>query len=575
MESTEEVASGRPSVEADPRPTIEPDQTPPGQPEGGLNAESSPKPATAVPDSTSPGSQPSISGPEPVPSSPSSQPPARGGRIVVGGLGRPDTLDPLSAESEASRALIPLLFDSLLAHDPDSGQLIPHLAEDWTVAGDSRSITFTLQTDARWHDGQPVVADDVIFTFELARDPARDSLYGPALKYVSDISAPGDRTAVISLDEAHCPSLAALGELPIVPRHLLDQTDLAATSFDKVPVGSGPFVFVESTPEGEVHLARNDDYWGGAPYLDAWSYRPFENAGDLQRAVESEQIDVALMPPGYLPSSTDPAGALSVYRYPAPEFLFVAFNNDHPVLGDPKVRLALSMAVDREPVLDQALAGGGDLIAGSLPSAHSAADPDLRPPDYDPEGARQLLAEAGWTDSDGGGWLDRDGERLSLPVRTNGGNQLREDLATLVASYYRAIGVDAPVELVIWGAVVDDLFTHDFDTIVFSWPLSAEPDQSRWWLSTEDEIGSAYNFGSFANESVDRLLQEAVTVPSCDAASRAGLYRQVQDALAQERPYDFLLIPYAALLARPDLRGLGVGTFSGPFDSATDWYIQP
>jgi peptide/nickel transport system substrate-binding protein len=420
-----------------------------------------------------------------------------------------------------------------------------------------------------------VVADDVIFTFELARDPARDSLYGPALKYVSDISAPGDRTVVISLDEAHCPSLAALGELPIVPHHLLDQTDLAATSFDKVPVGSGPLVFVESTPEGEVHLARNDDYWGGAPYLDAWSYRPFENAGNLHRAVESEQIDVALMPPGYLPSSTDPAGALSAYRYPAPEFLFVAFNNDHPVLGDPKVRLALSMAVDREQLLDQALAGGGELIAGSLPSAHWAADPDLRPPDYDPEGARQFLAEAGWTDSDGDGWLDRDGERLRLPVRTNGGNQLREDLATLVASYYRAIGVDAPVELVIWGAVVDDLFTHDFDTIVFSWPLSAEPDQSQWWLSTEGEIGSGYNFVSFADESVDRLLQEAVTVPSCDAASRAGLYRQVQDALAQERPYDFLLIPYAALLARPDLRGLGVGTFSGPFDSATDWYIQP
>ncbi len=510
--------------------------------------------------------------PQPPASTARPSPPIRGGEVVVGGLSHPDTLNPTLAESEADRALVSLVFDSLSSYDARTGQLVPRLAEKWLIAPDSRTITFTLRTDAHWHDGQPVVAEDVVFSIEAARDPAIGSLYGPQLEHVTEVRAIDNNTVVVSLDAAHCPSLAVLGELSILPQHVLAGSESGSASFASAPLGSGPFVFVDWTAEGEVRLARNDDYWGDVPYLDALAYRPFDTHDELGRALESEQIDVALMPAGYPPDTSDPH-AFSTYRYPAPEFLFVAFNNEHPILGDSRVRQALSMAVDREQLLDQALKSAADLMAGSLPTTHWAADSTLDPPPYDPDGARQLLAEAGWSDSDGDGWLDRDGERLHLPVRTNGGNRLREDVVSLVAGYYRAIGVYAPVELVLWGAVVDDLFTHDFETMVFSWPLRAEPDQSGWWLSTENEIGSGYNFGSFSNETVDRLLGEALAVPGCDPGDRAELYRQIQAVLAQERPYDFLVIPYATLLARSDLDGIEAGPFAGPLESAADWYI--
>jgi peptide/nickel transport system substrate-binding protein len=498
-----------------------------------------------------------------------------GGQIVVGGLGYPDTLNPLLAESEIDRALVPLLFDSLLAYDAHSGLLIPHLAENWTVASDSRTITFTLRTDARWHDGRSVDADDVVFSIQAARDLSLDSLYGPQLRHVVEVAAPGNGRVVVSLDEAHCPTLAILGELPIIPRHLLTGADLDRSAFDSRLVGSGPFVFVDWTPGGEVHLTRNDDYWEGVPYLDAWSYRPFETAPELVGALKSEQLDAALVPPGQLAELADTSLSFSVYRYPMPEFLFIAFNNDHPVLGDSRVRMALSLAVDRQQLLEQVLGGAGELMAASLPTGHWAADPALKAPAYDPEGAQQLLLEAGWADSDGDGWLDRGGQRLRLPVRTNGGNQLREDVATLLAGYYRAIGVEASLELVVWGAVVDDLFTHDFDTMVLSRPLWAEPDQSQWWLSTQDEIGSGYNVVSFANQKVDQLLQEALAVPGCDADRRAELYQEVQSVLARERPYDFLFVPYGALLTQPDLHGPRAGAFAGPLESAASWYLAP
>jgi peptide/nickel transport system substrate-binding protein len=544
----------------------------PSQPEAVSSPEATTIIPTAIPTSTV------IAASVVLPSTtPSPQAPQPGGQIIVGGLGRPDTLNPLLVESEAGRALVPLLFDSLLAYDPDSGQVIPHLAETWMVAGDGESITFTLRADALWHDGQPVVADDVAFTIEAARDPALDSLYGPQLSHVVKANAPDDTTLVVELDEPDCPSLGVLGELPILPQHLLANSDLSVASLDDVPVGSGPFVFVDWTPEGEVHLSRNENYWGGAPYLEAWSYRPFTDVEDLQRAWAADQIDVALMPPGRLPGVADSSPALkvnqSVYHYLSPGFFFVAFNNAHPVLSDPRVRLALSMAVDRQELLDQALDGMGELIAATLPATHWAADPALSPPPYDPDGARQLLAEAGWTDSDGDGWVDRGGKRLRLPIRTNGGDRLREDVATLVAGYYRAIGIDASTELVSWGALVDDLFTHDFEAIVFGWPLQADPDQSRWWLSTENDVGIGYNFVSFTDDMVDRLLQEALTVPGCDAVRRAERYQQIQYLLTQERPYDFLFIPYATVLTRPDLHGVVAGPFAGPLESVAAWYV--
>jgi peptide/nickel transport system substrate-binding protein len=483
--------------------------------------------------------------------------------------------NPLLAETQASRALTPLLFDSLLAHDPDSGQPVPRLAQRWEVSDDTRTITFTLRADARWQDGQPLVADDVAFTLEAARDPALDSLYGPTLRHVAEVFSPDDRMVVIHLNEADCPSLTAVGNVPILPHHLLADSGVLTQPLAIAPLGSGPFIYVNQTAPGEVQLRSNEAYWGGAPYLDTLSYRPFETTDDLQRALEDRQIDVALMPYGDIVDSDAAELPFSVYRYPAGELLFVAFNNSHPLLEDARVRLALSMAIDRQSLLDQTLHGNGELIAASLSPRHWAADPTLQTPPYDPDAARELLLEAGWSDTDGDGWLDRDGERLRLSVRANGGNRLREDVAMLITGYYRAIGIDATVELVIWGAVVDDLFTHDFEAIVFSWPLGPDPDQSQWWLSTQNEMGNGDNFVSFADEQVDRLLKEASAMPLCDPDRRAQLYREVQRLLAKERPYDFLLLPYASVLARPDLRGLAAGPFAGPLESAPAWYIEP
>ncbi len=503
--------------------------------------------------------------------------PAMGGHVTIGGLDHLDALNPLRAESDVARSLMPLVYESMLSYDPSSGRLTPHLARSWQVAPDDRTITFTLRADARWPDGRPLAAGDVHSTIRTALDPATDSLYGARLNHVREITTPDDRTVVVSLDAPHCPSLAWLGELPILPR--IDAGTSAATEIapltDTVP-GSGAFALSgDSSPE-EVHLLRNTQYWGDPPYLDAVTYRPYENVPALQSALERGEVDIAWLPAD-AQATSEPFPAriaeADFVPYLSPQYLFVAFNNQHTILKDRQVRLALNLAVDRQHLLQEMLGGNGALLAGSLPAGHWAADATLSPPPYDPDRARQLLAAAGWRDTDADGWLDLQGQPLRLPVRTNGGNRLHEQVATLVVAYYRAVGIDAAVEIVSWAVLVDDLFTHQFGAVVAGWPLTAEPDQSAVWLSSENEVGSGLNFVSFSDDEVDRRLQEAVTVPGCAEDRRAELYRRVQHRLADERPYDFLFIPQAALLVRSGLLGVEPSPYAGPFWNAADWHL--
>jgi len=259
--------------------------------------------------------------------------------------------------------------------------------------------------------------------------------------------------------------------------------------------------------------------------------------------------------------------------YPSTEVLFVAFNTEDRLLSDERVRHALSMAVDRNHLLVEAMDGYGELTGGSLAPSHWAAADMPAPPTFDPREALRLLESAGWEDSDGDGWLDRQGTSLTLPVRTNGENPVRLRLATLVAADYRALGVRAEVEIVPWSIFADDLLSHDYHVAVFGWPLSLDPDQTSLWSSSENGVDVGLNITSLSDAEIDRLLVDARSAPGCAMVARSPLYGEFEAALARTRAADFLLTPFDGLLVSPDVHGIAVGTFGGPFSGAPDWFV--
>lgn len=485
--------------------------------------------------------------------------PLKGGTVVEGGMTDVATLNPLLADDPVSQAVSGLLFDRLLAVDPQTGSLRPGLASSWQVSADGLTITFSLRDDVLWHDGQPFSAADVEFTFQASRLTQHIPL-------IEAFQAVDETTFVVTLADADCSVLYDLGSVPIVPPHIPD------VSFNTRPVGTGPFMLGEWVAGDHITLLRNPRYWGPRPHLDAWTYKVVADKEALLAGLQAGQLDVIPLALGDL-ASVEAENRFQIYRYLANEYYFIGYNTDHPILGDARVRWALEQAVDRQGLLDRILSGQGQLLDTGLLPAHWAYPRNLRGRPFDPRKAAQLLTEAGWVDSDGDGIRDRNGEPLRLRLATNGGNLLREAIAVLAQQYYRAIGVAAEVELMEWGNFLEDTFIHEFDIVVFSWPLDLDPDEWELWHSSESTLESGFNFVSYRNPRVDELLLQGLKVPGCEEDRRAAIYGEIAAILAEDQPYTFLFAPYNLVAVSERVGGVAPSPFAGLHWNMAEWYV--
>jgi peptide/nickel transport system substrate-binding protein len=499
----------------------------------------------------------------------------RGGRVVEVGLAGVSTLNPLLAadDDDLSRAVGGLLFDGLLRVHPQTAALTPGLALDWRVSDDGRTFTFHLRPGVTWHDGRPFSAADVTFTLAVAGDPEGPSPFRFALAGVSQAMAPDSMTVVVTFDEPGCDALYAVGRVPILPRHLLEGQGLAEAAFNQRPVGTGPFLFAAWKADGSLVLNANQDYWAGRPHLDGWLYRLAPDMAGLQEDLRLGRAHLARLPDGLEVASLPEA--FHVLSYPADRWYFLALNNDHPALRDGAVRRALALALDRERLLAAALGGQGALMDTPWLATHWAiAGASLTPLAYAPGQARQLLAEAGWRDTDGDGLLDQDGRPLHVDISANLGNPARERIALLAQQYWHAMGVSAQVEALPWGTFVDDLFRHAFDVGVFDWPLEPGPDQTWLWAAGENGPGTGFNFVSYEDAQVDRLLKQGRTAPACDPARRAAAYRDLAVRLAADQPYIFLFVAHRRLGVAEALVGPQPGPYGRLYWNVTDWWLE-
>lgn len=501
----------------------------------------------ALPQPTSLRSQPTI---QPTP------PPSPGGAILLGLVGQPDSLNPITDSHPLVGELAPLLFETLLRVDPHSARLQPGLAESWEYVADGRQVIFHLPPNLTWSDGSPLTAAVIADSLRASRHPALDAF--------SKLEAPDDRSLKLTFAEINCAAVTNLALLPLLP-----SSEITAV----IPTGSGPFIVAEwPADRRRLSLARNPYYHGPGPTLENITIR-FLGADEVAIALSEGQFDLLGPLPAEPESSARPD--FQDITYPAAQMIYLAINyapkNGEPL--PPELRQVLLLAPERAAILQEVLAGGGQLLTGSLLPGHWAANGALPTPDYDPAAARSILSRAGWRDRNGDGWLEPDDERLELGIRLNGQNELYQRLGWLLSSYYREVGLLARAESVPVDSVIDDLFTHDFDLAIFSWPILPDPDQHLYWHSTQNTEGMGLNFTSYQNPEVDRLLDEAVAIPGCNTAERAEIYSDIQRILAKERPVDFLLAPNRRLLVADRLQGVQPGPFA-PFTwNVTGWSV--
>ncbi|HJW74298.1 MAG TPA: ABC transporter substrate-binding protein [Thermoleophilia bacterium] len=475
--------------------------------------------------------------------------PGPGGKLILK-IGVPEDIDgmnPFSAWSSITWEAFRINYNFLTWYD-DNYKPVPDLAESWTTSPDAKVWTFKIRSGVTWQDGVPLTARDVAFTYNLILRNDLDAYTG-YLVGVKKVTATDDTTLVIECDKPNAGMLALY--IPILPEHIWSSVPLGKLdSWANVPtIGSGPFQVVEMSKSKLARLVANKDYFGGAPTIDEIHYTVYQNPESMVADYKAGNLDAVYSVPAALLPSLKVAEGWETVNAPYIGFYELGFNcwespksKGNPLLLDYRLRLACSWAIDRQRIVDAAMAGlakpGTTVIFPSSPYHWEPPADELIT--YDPERAKQILDEAGYTDRDGDG-VREDAKGKKLDFRLTPLTDYPEEVtaAKLIHEWLKDVGIKTRLRPMEEGAFYDLNYAGDFDMYLWSWGGDIDP---GFMLSvfTTDQIQS-WSDCFYSDPEYDALYEQQATAVNpadpTDTSQRKAIIDQMQQFLYRESPY--------------------------------------
>lgn len=473
--------------------------------------------------------------------------PAYGDTLVEASIGDISGLIPNITSDSSSQEIGGLIYSNLVRTDKNL-RLEGELAESWDISTDQLTITFHLRKGVKWHDGAELTANDVDFTYRYMIDPKTPTAYAESFRQVRKAEVVDAYAYRVTYEKPYSPALLSWG-IWILPRHILERpwkagVDVRTTPQNSNPIGSGPYLFREWKTGEKIVLEANPDYFEGRPYIKRVVYRIIPDSSTIFLELKARNIDMAGLTPIQYRRQTDyPAfsKAFNRYRYLANGYAYLGFNLLDPRFQDRRIRQAMAYAINKREIIEGVLLGLGQEAVGPYKPGTWWYKADVKTYPFDPERAKALLAEAGWKDRNTDGILVRNGTPFSFTIRTNQGNQVRQQTAEIIQRRLRAVGIDAKIHIVEWAAFINQFIRKkDFEAIILGWGLGLDPDQYDIWASTQtgpDQL----NHISYKNPKVDELLEAGRR--TFDEAKRKAFYGEFQDIMAEEQPVVFLYVP--------------------------------
>ena len=440
----------------------------------------------------------------------------------------PVNLDPRVGSDTQSERLDGLMYSSLLSHDEHMNP-IPDLAEKWDNR-DPLTYVFHLRPGVRFHDGHPLTAADVKFTFDSILSGAVRSPKRGAYRMVQSVGAPDDSTVVFHLKQPD-PSLIWNLTRPgigIVPR-------ASTKEISQHPDGTGPFRFVSMATDEEIILASNPDYFGGKPFVKLIQFRivPDATVRALELRKGSADVAVNVLTPDTVVALTHSRG-MQVTEQPGTNVAYIAFNFTDPILANCPVRQALAYATDREEIIRYLLRGQARLASSLLPPNHWAYDPAVSQYPYDPQKAAALLDAAGFRPGLGGIRL-----RLTLKTSTDESTRL---YAAAIQDEWKRIGVALELRPLEFATLYSDITRGSFQLYTARWVGgNNDPQILEYVFSSKRFPPDGANRGRYHNPALDALFDRAAT--ETDQEKRKEIFTEVQEIVADDVPYIDLWYP--------------------------------
>jgi peptide/nickel transport system substrate-binding protein len=509
--------------------------------------------------------------------------------LTIGELAIPTGLDPLIDPSESTADVTDALFDSLLGTDPHDA-LVPELATGYTISNHGLRYQFILNNRARWQDGEPVTADDVLFTTRLMRDPKFPAANRFGFGNIASISATGTRVVTVTLRAPYGPFLQAFASTPILPSHVLgplaDDKIADYTYFNQHPIGDGPYMLSNMGNGSRLTLTANPHYFLGAPGIDQLVFQLESSEQQAEAALRDGTVQLLGPSVGITPgglTDTLQHGGLTAYTSPGYGWTHIDLI-ESGFLRDHVVRQALTYATPRQKIITDVFKGLVAPANADQPPTSQYYQPTIANTlPYDPTQVPVLLKQQGY-DWNKGQW-EKFGLPLQITLWTDSTCADCRTVASLVAANWSSVGISTTVHAEVTTKLFgyhgplynpDRLYSQQLNAVLYSWSTTAEPDDSFYWSSSmivKPGNLTGGNFDGYSNAVTDRLISQALAAPT--EQQRIALYGKIQSELVHDQPDIFLYWTEHFALADTALSGYRANPFrSGVTWNVVDWKLN-
>lgn len=458
---------------------------------------------------------------------------AAGGTLVAAIGAEPDQLDPHVTSAYVSFQVLENVFDTLVEPDDDL-VMQPSLAESWEVSEDGLTVTFKLRDGATFHDGSPLTAADVVYSYDRIRESANN---GWRFGSVTEVAAPDDSTVVFTLSAPTPNLLSHIGAFKGMG--IVQQANVESGDITTAPIGTGPFALAEWTSGDSIELVRNDAYWGGAPSLDGVTYRFIPDATVALTNVQTGEAHWTDNLPAQQVSGLMNSSDIVVEGVPGNDYFYFAPNQAREPYSDARVRQAIAYAIDRDAIVQAALFGNAAVNQTAIP-ATSTWYLDYAPYTRDLEMARALLEEAG------AGEFEMDLMVVSSEAQA-------VTAAQVIAANLADIGITVNIRQLDQATWLDEQANGNFDVFLWSWIGNLDP--SDFYYAQHHSTGG-FNAQGYSNPEVDALLDQAAAETDPDA--RKALYDQAATMIVDDASYIYMYNPQIVQGYSPNLEGYTV-----------------
>ena len=444
----------------------------------------------------------------------------------------PNRINPLLATDSASSAIADWIFNGLVKFDKDA-KIIGDLAKSWHFE-DNKTLIFELRRDVLWHDGAKFSSKDVIFTYNLLKSKKITTPYSSDFDEVLSVESLGMYKVKVTYKKPYFKALS-IWMMGILPEHLWrDEKNPMQSKLNKFAIGTGPYKMTKAFEVNKkIELIANRSYYEGKPNIDKQIFHYVGDAATEFLMLKAKQLDIGGLSPLQVNRqiNSEFKESFNIFERPSNGYTYLGFNLRKKPFNNPRVREAIALAINKQELIDLLFFSHGRPCYGPFMPGTNAYPQDLKPLQYNPERAKEILKSLGYSKS----------HPLSFTITTNSGNDIRVKAVEIIQQQLLKVGIEVKIRVMEWQAFLNTVvFPRNFDAVVLGWSLGLIPDAYSIWHSDGDKKGG-FNFVGYHNSEVDKLITQAKS--EIDSKKFGAIYQKIFKLIVNDHPYIFLYIP--------------------------------